>query len=162
MNTTKQAAPAPSPQSLPPDAPARALTIDAWWAWAIAHGPKRVENRTWQTHYRGPLLIHAGLTTRRDQHAIDAIGQIAPGLLRTRPEAPSKVERLRGKVIAVANLVDCLPIAEIHDPWAFGPWCWVLEDVRPLATPLAVRGLQGLWCPGGDLVRQVSNQLLSS
>lgn len=36
------------------------LTIRQPWAWSIVHGRKRVENRSWQMNYRGPLLIHAG------------------------------------------------------------------------------------------------------
>ena len=37
-----------------------ALTIHQPWAWAIMAGIKRVENRTWRTSHRGPLVIHAG------------------------------------------------------------------------------------------------------
>ena len=37
----------------------KTLTIHPVWAWAIVHGHKRVENRTWRTAHRGPLLIHA-------------------------------------------------------------------------------------------------------
>lgn len=139
----------------------RAITIDAWWAWAIAHGPKRVENRNWRTKHRGPLLIHAGLIMRRDPHAIAALQQIAPELMRSQSDAADVVAKLRGKVIAVANLVDCVPVDQVAEDqrrWAFGEWCWVLEDVRPLDTPIPVRGLQGLWCPGGDLVRAVDRQ----
>lgn len=29
--------------------------------------------------------------------------------------------------------------------WAFGPQCWVLEGVEPLAEPVAAVGRQGLW-----------------
>jgi hypothetical protein len=29
-----------------------------WW-WAILHAGKRIENRRWNTHYRGPILLHA-------------------------------------------------------------------------------------------------------
>lgn len=31
------------------------------------------------------------------------------------------------------------------DPWAFGPWCFVIDDVRVLDTPIPVRGMQGIW-----------------
>jgi hypothetical protein len=33
--------------------PLRALSIQPPWAWAIAHSDKRIENRSWQTSYRG-------------------------------------------------------------------------------------------------------------
>ena len=31
------------------------------------------------------------------------------------------------------------------DPFAEGPWCWLLREVRPLATPVECRGRQMLW-----------------
>jgi hypothetical protein len=39
-----------------------ALTILQPWASAIGCGAKRIETRSWSTAYRGPLLIHAGLS----------------------------------------------------------------------------------------------------
>src|SRR5664280_3664302 len=36
----------------------RILSVQQPWAWAIVEGHKRVENRTWTTPYRGPVLIH--------------------------------------------------------------------------------------------------------
>jgi hypothetical protein len=35
------------------------ISIKQPWASLIVHGLKDVENRTWPTRYRGPLLIHA-------------------------------------------------------------------------------------------------------
>lgn len=37
----------------------KALTIWQPWATAIAIGAKRIETRSWETHYRGPIAIHA-------------------------------------------------------------------------------------------------------
>lgn len=31
------------------------------------------------------------------------------------------------------------------DPWAFGPWCWVVDRVELLPEPVPCRGMQGLW-----------------
>ena len=46
------------------------------WAWATIYGGKDVENRSWRTAYRGPLLIHASLhpdpgARGRGQAAVD-------------------------------------------------------------------------------------------
>lgn len=138
-----------------PSPPPKALTIDAYWAWAIAHGEKRVENRGWRTHYRGPLLIHAGLTERRDTEAIEFLRQHPASL-----GPAAKVQAIRGTVIAVCDLVDCIesdyPPLITHplagDPFAFGPWCWVLANVRPLAEPIACTGKQGLWTPPSEVL----------
>ncbi len=39
----------------------KALSVRQPFAWAIVHGGKDVENRSWATSYRGPVLIHAGM-----------------------------------------------------------------------------------------------------
>lgn len=35
--------------------------------------------------------------------------------------------------------------ALLDDPWACGPFCWMIDDVRLFTTPLPCRGAQGLW-----------------
>jgi hypothetical protein len=37
----------------------KVLTIKNPWAYLIVYCGKDIENRTWETKYRGPLLIHA-------------------------------------------------------------------------------------------------------
>ena len=39
----------------------KALSVRQPWAELIVAGLKDVENRTWRTDYRGPVLIHAGM-----------------------------------------------------------------------------------------------------
>lgn len=36
------------------------LSVRQPWAHAIVTGIKPIENRSWKTSFRGPLLIHAG------------------------------------------------------------------------------------------------------
>jgi hypothetical protein len=38
----------------------RTLSIRQPWAGLIVAGIKDIENRSWSTSYRGPILIHAG------------------------------------------------------------------------------------------------------
>ena len=49
----------------------RALSIKQPWLAAILSGWKPVENRTWDTSYRGPLLLHA--SARIDPDGFDVI-----------------------------------------------------------------------------------------
>ncbi len=37
----------------------KTLSVRQPYAWLLVNGIKDVENRTWNTPYRGPLLIHA-------------------------------------------------------------------------------------------------------
>ena len=41
----------------------KAIVVYPVWAWAIVHGHKPVENRSWHTQHRGPLLIQASQDT---------------------------------------------------------------------------------------------------
>ena len=41
-----------------------ALTVSQPYASMIADGAKWIENRHWETRYRGPLAIHAGKGTQ--------------------------------------------------------------------------------------------------
>jgi hypothetical protein len=105
----------------------KALTVVQPWAWAIIHGLKRIENRSKLTNYRGPLLIHAGKSRSR-------LGHYGPG-------EPDHLHLDFGTIIGVVELVDCIPVAQVRDqPFAEGPWCWILENPRPLAQPIPWRG----------------------
>jgi hypothetical protein len=118
----------------------RVLTVKQPWAWALIHGPKRVENRSWPTAYRGPLLIHAG--KRPDV--------ISPAIRALLPELPPAERLDYGAIVGVVDLVDCVPYVEVAgQPFAEGPWCWLVREPRPL-TPLPCRGALSLWQPPAD------------
>ncbi len=111
----------------------KALTICQPYAEMIARGEKVIENRTWPTPYRGPLVIHAGKS--RDWLDGDDDRQY-PGMV-------------FGAVVATANLADCVLVGKLTSPLrehvhANGPWCWVLEDIRRV-EPVRAGGAQGLW-----------------
>ena len=118
------------------------LSIQQPWAWAIVHGPKRIENRTWHTDYRGPLLIHTGKSR-------DRIGDFGDVYDSTGFIEPPSATMDFGAIIGVCDLVDCLNYKVnlrahvLQDPFAEGPWCWILDNVRPMpAVPyVGQRGL---------------------
>ncbi|MFG2970836.1 hypothetical protein ACGFZS_46965 [Streptomyces sp. NPDC048288] len=129
----------------------RALTVKQPWAAAIAHGPKRIENRSKPippAHLGTTILIHAGAA--EDTNALPA------DMVRQWP-------RHFRAVVAVATLVSC------HEavgplccaPWGFpGQWHWALDDVRPVPhPPRPVRGQLGLWTVDDDVLAAVQQQL---
>lgn len=119
----------------------RCLTVRNPWAWAIIHAGKSVENRQRRTAHRGPLLIHAGLKV--EPLDVYPSGLIVPADARTGP----------GTIIGVVAVVDCVPLAEMNgNPWASGPWCWILANPRPL-TPIPWVGMPGLFDVPDELVR---------
>lgn len=136
--------PAPWP-AIPPRTPA--LAVLQPWASAIVLGDKDVENRTWETRYRGPLLIHA--SKRLDHAEVDNLFDLArlrniptPGLDRVPLE-----ELPLGGVVGIVDLVAC--VRRCPSRWFVGPVGWILRNPRPL--PLRrCRGYQSLFVPQFD------------
>jgi hypothetical protein len=126
----------------------RALTIRQPWAAAIAHGPKRIENRTRPVppaHLGTTILIHAGVTEDKNALPADMTGQWP---------------RHFGAIIAVATLAACHRDDRCCRPWGFpDTWHWQLDQVQPLARPvLGVRGQLGLWAVPDDVLAAVQQQ----
>ncbi len=113
----------------------KCLTVCQPWAWAIIHGPKRIENRTWPTNYRGPLIIHAG----KSRQWLGTEGDSLPDL-------PDYDQLEYGAILGTVTLVDCVPYAErAGEAFAEGPWCWILVDPKPLPAPVPYKGAMGLF-----------------
>lgn len=139
----------------------RGLTLWRPWAAAIVHGPKRIENRPWHPPLR---LLDAGLWVAiHAGRRWDAAGaEFVLGRWRVGTTNACAIEgtwpgrfELQG-IVGVARVASCIHIEEARkagDPWAFGPWCWMLDSVHALDFPIACRGAQGLWHPSPDALR---------
>jgi len=109
----------------------KALSIRQPWAWLVAHGFKPIENRTWNTSFRGEFLIHAGL--RFDADAYRRLSMLFPEIKLPPAEAFD-----RGGIVGKAELVDCLPPGSepelsIQDRrWYQGDYGFVVANARPL------------------------------
>lgn len=129
-----------------------ALTVRQPWAWAIMHGGKNVENRTWNTRIRGRIAIHAGATfgtiERMDIQAIREIyrqlGRDPDSVPYPRPadDLPTAPYAL-GAIIGTADLVDC--VTAFDSPWFFGPHGFLLANREPLPRPIPYKGRQGFF-----------------
>lgn len=113
-----------------------ALTVRQPWAWAIIHAGKDIENRTWATDHRGPLLIHAGKRIDPQGFAfIRALGIVVPDDLPL------------GGIIGQVDLLACTP-DPVGSPWAAeGHYHWQLASPRALPYR-PTRGQQGLFHVG--------------
>ena len=130
-----------------------AITLKRPWPYAILHLYKRVENRSWKPPpwlIGRRLAIHAGKTW--DAGGAEYIRELGHDLP---PDNPA--DHPAGVVVATARLTEAryTEPAEDPDPWAFGPWLWVLSDVRAVIPPIEARGQLGVWrvpargMPGG-------------
>lgn len=149
----------------------KALTLWQPYASLIAIESKHYETRSWPTKYRGPLAIHASAKNPADVFKIldyDVFRLIQKAL---NAEGETNLNRIRakclpvGKVVAIVNLTDCIPITEdfaasvSEEERAFGDWtpgryAWKLEQVEIPAAFLTVKGKQGLWNFDAELWRE--------
>jgi hypothetical protein len=116
----------------------RALSIRQPWVDLILAGEKPIENRSWSTNHRGPLLIHAG--KRQDVPArawIESKGLVVPDDLMT------------GGIVGVVDVIDC--VQGHPSDWAMeGHWHWILA--RPRSLPFVeLTGKLGLWETGIEI-----------
>jgi hypothetical protein len=130
----------------------RALTLQRPWGWAIMRLSKDVENRSWATNFRGPLLIHQGKQADPDATYFPPL-VAAADLAGSDPGADAS-----GVILGWVHLTGCHQesVGCCPSRWAIpGVWHWTLERPRPLATPVTARGSQGLWTPSDDLLTAV-------
>ncbi len=114
----------------------KALSVREPWVSAIVDGVKRFENRSWRTDYRGPLLIHAG---RHEPEPEDERRAREWGWTQRAPY-------VLGAIIGQVELLDIVPAADVAgEPFAEGPWCWVLGEARRFAEPVPCLGKRRLF-----------------
>jgi activating signal cointegrator 1 len=143
----------------------KAITLHEPWAWAVLHGWKEVETRSWSTNYRGPLAIHAG--KKRDVDGamlhlkLNSCRGLSDHLLPPFEQLPF------GCIIATCNLVAVFPTHLVEteskklkrpfepaNGWDFerifgnyvnGRFAWILRDVVPVVPHIETHGWQRLW-----------------
>lgn len=149
----------------------KAITVLEPWASLIACGAKKIETRSWETKYRGKIAIHAGMQWRENQKDLIETQPFKRSLM-TPPDEyrPNTLwqsvrdKETLGKVIAIADLVDCLEVVLGRDSnkvyladqsvvsadevsfgnYPIGGYAWLLENVQPI-DPLPAKGQQRIW-----------------
>ena len=122
----------------------KVLTIKQPWATLIMQGDKRFEFRSWQTKYRGDLLIHAGKGI--DKNAMKRLAKYLPD------EIPL------GKILGKVTLVDCIRMcpefkemllkenSDIYTKSSFSEnFGWQVENVQVFDEPTEAKGHLSLW-----------------
>lgn len=122
----------------------KVLTIKQPWATLIMQGYKRFEFRSWQTKYRGELLIHAGKGI--DKEAMKRLSKYIPE------------EMQLGKILGKVSLVNCIKTTpkffeeiqkenkDIYSKSIFKEeFAWQMELIENFKEPIEVKGMLGLW-----------------
>lgn len=150
----------------------RALTLHRPWPFVILRCGKRVENRPWAPYKAvigERIALHAGKgwDMRAEQYIEPDMTRggrwpvlaYAEGLVGTAVvagwvngavpwepgEAPWHPGSARKHRYGPETLAEDLALEAISSPFYFGPFGWVLEDVREFSAPIPCRGFQGLW-----------------
>ena len=108
-----------------------AISVRQPWASLILLAGKDIENRTWETRVRGPILIHAakGMTKREYLDAMDFADANGTRRIGHLLDAFEPGNLPRGGIIGSVNLADCL--YQSDSPWFQGPYGFVLSDPKP-------------------------------
>lgn len=148
----------------------RAITLWQPWSTLIARGLKKYETRSWDTSYRGKLLIHAADRKVDRQGLINfhqGMGNDSDSVIHLVDLFIDFMELPRGCVVATANLVDSHRITTdwaaqqtklelaVGD-WTPGRYAWKLEKIRELHKPLICKGRQGLWIPNTEITEAIN------
>lgn len=136
-----------------------AISIHQPWASLIALGVKKYETRSWESKFRGPLLIHA---TKNKESLHLVTEQPFYGLLRsagiTKPQ-----DLPLGALLAIGEMVECWPTEDVPfaqeskerrlGDYTPGRYAFELSNMRAFPNPLPQRGYQQLWRCAIDLER---------
>jgi hypothetical protein len=133
------------------------LSVRQPWAWAIARGHKDVENRTWDTTYRGILAIHGSLRMDHDS--------LKNPLLRDVGWDPADPMAATGGIVAIVSLDGICTTSKAGHPCDCGPWAeagachWQLSNPRPLPEPIMTLGQPGLWLPAPAVMATLAKMM---
>jgi ASCH domain-containing protein len=132
----------------------KALTIRQPFPELILRGRKPFEIRSWRTHYRGPLLIHAGMKIDSE---------------RARESGLNPEELTTSAFVGVAVLSDVRPYTRedaklLKKNQAGGGWepnlfSWVLKEPRRFPTPTKAKGRLGLFGVSRAVERRIGRLL---
>lgn len=93
----------------------KVLSIKPPWAYAIIYGGKDIENRTWNTKFRGRFFIHCSL--KPDNHAPKELWNYVP------TDRPAF-----GGIIGSVELIDV--VEKSDSKWFQGPKGFILKDPK--------------------------------
>lgn len=140
----------------------KSLSIQQPWAWLIAKGLKPVENRTWSSAYRGPLLIHAG--KKFDWEGLrwlkDNMPELTPKLIAhfgVRTFYKKMGCRDLGGIVGQVKMVDCV---KAHpSPYFCGPFGFIFKHPILFNEPFQCKGKLGFFDVDENLLPEVYGEV---
>ena len=124
----------------------KAIVIRQPWAWLIVNGYKDIENRSWPTKYRGPLLIQASQRrpTKAEMRYFQKYARARRVVL------PEWFDF--GGIVGMVRLDDC--VTKSASKWFMGPVGWVLSKPKMLPF-IPMKGQLGLFDPPPNVMKKL-------
>jgi len=116
----------------------KVIVIRQPWAWLIVNGFKDVENRSWATRYRGPLLIQASA----GEPSVRELDDFRAYASKRGVKLPRQFDL--GGIVGMARIDDC--VTKSRSKWFEGPVGWVLSKPKRLPF-VSLKGQLGLFDP---------------
>jgi hypothetical protein len=123
-----------------------ALSWKQPYAELMLHG--KIETRTWNTNYRGWVLICTSLKSYNTSQILSISGGIQfKRLIKVLQTSNDEVLNHPGKAIAIGKLIDCRPMIEIDEDSCFVKFypdlfCHIYDNIVPI-NPFNWKGSQG-------------------
>jgi len=132
----------------------KVLSVRQPWAYLIVAGYKDIENRTWYTGHRGPLLIQASKGVDPDDFMPKQRAYIeSAGIV-----IPDSIDLPRGAIVGSVTLTEVYSdgrdenLLDIYDleslgkgsPWMEGPYGFKMEDAVQFHQPIPFKGQLGI------------------
>lgn len=120
----------------------KVLTAKQPWASLIVEGIKDIENRTWNTNYRGRILIHSSKMPEKGLPC-EVLNSMQYSVVFTANSLNALVGE-NGVILGSIEIVDCV----LNHPsiWAeVGTYNWVLANPIKFETPIPAKGQLGFW-----------------
>ena len=121
----------------------KVLTIKQPWASLIMQGIKKYEFRSWQTKYRGDILIHSA--SQVDKEAMEKYSKYLTSV-------PT------GVILGIVTITDCIKKSEDFKQILLNEKCdvyteksfeanygWKIENIRKFKNLIKAKGKLGLW-----------------
>lgn len=143
----------------------RALSFTRPWDELVLTGGKTIENRSWITHYRGPMVVHAAKSWAPE--AVDYAAYVVDHLLDRDLDVPTMLDGIshhgNDHPTGYRGLVDLVDVCTaqrntrrqvpIDATCSCGPWAmpgqahWKVANPRLFPKPIEGRGHLNLWGP---------------
>jgi hypothetical protein len=136
----------------------KVLSMIQPWATFLVLRESKYETRTWRTHFRGPLAIHASQKTDKKACREEPYRSILTKHGYTEDTLPT------GVILATCRLTNCYQIIDDMENSALlengelvtgkdyvmsgcriGEYVWEVTDMKLLSTPIPAKGKLGLW-----------------